>query len=209
MADFSKYQDINNISNWPWPGKAFIILLVMLIVIGLGYYLFTSDQIADLKAKERIEVTKIEEFTNKYKKAANLDLYRIQMEEMQGVFNDLLERLPKSTEIPGLLDEISYAASGAGVDLISHSCQSEVPKEFYMEKPISIQATGSYHQISDFVSRVSGLPRIVTLHDFKIEPAKAAKRRAGDDPDGSPEILSFTVLMIWVLNPLEGFTVKT
>ncbi len=192
MADFSKYQDINNIGNWPWPGKIVVIALVMLVVFGLGYYFFTSDQIQELEAKQRIEQDKLSEFRTKYKKAANLELYRVQMEEMQGIFNDLLERLPKSTEIPGLLDEISYAASGAGVDLISHSYQTEIPKEFYMEKPISILATGSYHQIADFVSRISGLPRIVTLHDFKIEPAKDAKRRAGDAED--IELLSFTVL---------------
>ncbi len=188
----SKYQDINNIGNWPWPGKIVVIALVMLAVFGLGYYFFTSDQLQELESKERIERDKLTEFTNKYKKAANLELYRQQKEDMQGIFNDLLERLPTSSEIPGLLDEISYAASGAGVDLISHSYQSEVPKEFYMEKPIAISAIGSFHQIADFVSRISGLPRIVTIHDFKIEPAKSTSRRAGEE-EGA-EILSFTVV---------------
>lgn len=192
MADMSKYQDINNIGNWPWPGKIFVIILMMLVVFGLGYYLFTSDQLQKLESEERIEQEKLTEFTNKYKKAANLELYRQQKEEMQGIFNDLLERLPKSTEIPGLLDEISYAASGAGVDLISHSYQSEVPKEFYLEKPIAISAIGSYHQIADFVSRISGLPRIVTIHDFKIQPAKNTSARSGE-VEGT-EVLSFTVL---------------
>ncbi len=188
----SKYQDINNMGNWPWPGKIAVIVAAMLVVFGLGYYFFTSDQLLELESKERIEQEKISEFTTKYKKAANLELYRQQKQEMQNIFNDLLERLPKSTEIPGLLDEISYAASGAGVDLISHSYQGEVPKEFYMEKPISISAIGSYHQIADFVSRISGLPRIVTLHDFKIQPATATGRRAGEDSNA--ETLSFTVL---------------
>ncbi|NVJ65182.1 MAG: type 4a pilus biogenesis protein PilO [Gammaproteobacteria bacterium] len=192
MADMSKYQDINNIGNWPWPGKIVVIVLVMLTVFGLGYYFFTSDQLQELESKQRVEQDRLTEFENKYKKAANLELYRQQMEDMQGIFNDLLERLPKSTEIPGLLDEISYAASGAGVDLISHSYQNEVPKEFYMEKPIAIAAIGSFHQIADFVSRISGLPRIVTIHDFKIEPAKDVNRRAGED--SGEEILSFTVL---------------
>ncbi|MEQ9209625.1 MAG: type 4a pilus biogenesis protein PilO, partial [Pseudomonadales bacterium] len=34
--------------------------------------------------------------------------------------------------------------------------------------PISISASGGYHDFATFVSGVSGLPRIVTLHDFEI-----------------------------------------
>jgi len=196
MADLSQYQDFNNIGSWPLPGKIFVIVAVMLIVLGLGYYLDTSDQVSELESKQSKETQLIEEFKTKYKKAANLQAYRDQMAEMQETFKGLLQQLPRNTEIPGLLDEISYAATGAGVELISHKYLDEVKKEFYIEKPIQILATGSYHQIADFVSRVSGLPRIVTLHDFKIEPASSsASGRGGSRPDaGGAERLSFSVL---------------
>lgn len=194
MADMSKYQDIGNIGNWPWPGKIVAIIIAMAVIMGLGYYLVINDQVTELESKQNQQVQKLEEFKVKYKKAANLELYRAQKKEIQTIFDDLLDRLPKTTEIPGLLDEISYAASAAGVDLISHSYQPEIPKDFYLEKPIAISAVGSYHQISDFVSRVSGLPRIVTLHNFKVAPS-AEKRRNNTDGEGSEaEVLSFTVL---------------
>ncbi|MNZ73810.1 Pilus assembly protein, PilO [compost metagenome] len=32
---------------------------------------------------------------------------------------------------------------------------------------------GGYHDLATFVSGVSSLPRIVTLHDFEIKPASA------------------------------------
>ncbi len=34
--------------------------------------------------------------------------------------------------------------------------------------PIDIEVNGSYHSFGGFVSKIAGLPRIVTLHDFKI-----------------------------------------
>ena len=195
MADFSKYQDINSIGSWPLPGKIVVILLAMLIVLGLGYYFDTSDQLGSLESEQKKEQQLIGEFKTKYKKAANLADYRKQMKEMEASFKDLLSQLPKNTEIPGLLDEISYAASGAGVDLLSHKYLAEVQKEFYIEKPIQILATGNYHQIADFVSRVSGLPRIVTLHEFKIEPAKVAVNNRRTQQGGTEtEQLSFSVL---------------
>ena len=38
--------------------------------------------------------------------------------------------------------------------------------------PIDIQVSGDYHGFGAFVSGVAALPRIVTLHDFKIVPVK-------------------------------------
>ena len=41
-------------------------------------------------------------------------------------------------------------------------------REFYVELPIAISASGSYHDLGAFISGMAGLPRIVTLHDFVI-----------------------------------------
>ncbi|MBL4900100.1 MAG: type 4a pilus biogenesis protein PilO, partial [Colwellia sp.] len=45
----------------------------------------------------------------------------------------------------------------------------EISKEIYIELPIDIEVNGSYHSFGNFVSKIAGLPRIVTLHDFKID----------------------------------------
>ena len=44
----------------------------------------------------------------------------------------------------------------------------EQAQTFYVELPIAIEATGSYHDLGAFISGMAGLPRIVTLHDFEI-----------------------------------------
>ena len=41
---------------------------------------------------------------------------------------------------------------------------------FYAELPVEMSVEGGYHELGAFVSRVAGLPRIVTLHDFDLEP---------------------------------------
>lgn len=193
MADLSQYQDFNNIGSWPLPGKIVFIIIAMLVVLGLGYYFDTSEQISELESKQKKEVQLLADYKREYEKAVNLDAYREQMAEMKETFKGLLEQLPKNTEIPGLLDEISYAASGAGVELLSHKYLDETKKAFYIEKPIEIVATGNYHQIADFVSRISKLPRIVTLHSFEIKPAGNDSRRGAPNREQS-EQLSFSVL---------------
>ncbi len=193
MADLSQYQDFNNIGSWPLPGKIAFIAIAMVVVLGLGYYFDTSEQLSELDSKAKKQEQLLADYKREYEKAVNLDAYREQMAEMKETFKGLLEQLPKNTEIPGLLDEISYAASGAGVELLSHKYLNESKKQFYIEKPIEIVATGSYHQIADFVSRISKLPRIVTLHGFTISEARGNQRNS-NPTTGSGETLSFSVL---------------
>ena len=40
----------------------------------------------------------------------------------------------------------------------------------YLNVPISIKVTGTYHEFGDFISGLAALPRIVTIHDIKIAP---------------------------------------
>ncbi len=161
--------DVNNIGNWPALPKALAIAFVCLLVVGLVYYLDTSAQLDELAAEERKETDLRSEFENKQRKAANLQAYEQQMQQMQEAFKDLLRQLPKGTEVPNLLDEVSYAISGAGLINNKFKQLPDVKQEFYIESPIEISIAGSYHQIGEFVSRVSALPRIVTIHDFTLK----------------------------------------
>jgi type IV pilus assembly protein PilO len=44
----------------------------------------------------------------------------------------------------------------------------EAPRDFYAEVPITLNLTGSYHDIGAFTGDVAQLPRIVTLNDINM-----------------------------------------
>lgn len=160
--------DINNMGSWPLPAKLFIAAIVFSVVLFLGHYLFVGDQRTQLEQIERKEVELKKEFEKKQGKAVNLEDYKRQMSTIQESFKTLLQQLPKASEMAGLVDDISYAATGAGCEMESATFEDEKESAFYSEKPISLVVSGGYHQLADFVSRISRLPRIVTLHDFEI-----------------------------------------
>jgi type IV pilus assembly protein PilO len=161
--------DFNNMGSWPLAGKAIMLSIAFGIVVGLGFYFFIGDQRNDLVTIERKEIELKKEFEKKQSKAVNLDAYKRQMKTIQESFETLLQQLPKADQMAELLDEVSYAATGAGCEIVSLGFDAEKEAEFYSEKPIQIQVSGGYHQIANFISRVSRLPRIVTLHDFNIK----------------------------------------
>ena len=83
-------------------------------------------------------------------------------------FETILRQLPSDTEIPGLIEDITLVGLKNGLNFTSIDLRPEQKYEFYIEKPIQIVVSGTYHELGAFVSDVADLTRIVTLHDFTI-----------------------------------------
>lgn len=164
--------DFDNVGSWPMAVKAIIWIVVFLVCLGLGYKLHLSGLQQNLTQIEQKETTLKSEFKDKAGKAANLDAYRKQMEEMEETFGALVRQLPSDTEVPGLLEDITNRGVASGLEFTSIDLQPEQTAEFYVELPIKMVVEGTYHDLGAFVSGIAGLPRIVTLHDFNIEPGK-------------------------------------
>lgn len=162
--------DFANPGAWPLPVRALSLMLALILTLGCGHWMHLAgkgEQLALLAGQEG-ELRR--EYRRKALLAANLDARRAQKAQMQAAFDALLQQLPGDAEVPGLLDDITRAALGSGLAIRSIDLQAERPAEFYAELPIEIVVEGGYHRIGAFVSAVAALPRIVTLHDFAIEP---------------------------------------
>ena len=180
--DQFKNLDFDNVGDWPGLVKGFFTVLVFAAVIGLVYYFHTTEQIQRLETEQRNERSLKDEFETKQRKAVNLVAYREQMKEMCLSFRGMLRQLPTSTEIPGLIDDISQSEAYSGLEFRETKYLKERKAQFYTEKPVQIEVTGDYHQLGMFVSRVSSLPRIVTLHNLSIErPRRQSSNSSADN----------------------------
>lgn len=166
--------DIQQIGVWPAALKAILLLTVLLVILALGYFFKVQDVSQQTQIAARQEAELLREYENKAFLAANLDAYRAQMVELDETFGALLQQLPKDTEVPGLLEDITEVAYGSGLSMKSISLQPEKTTEYYVELPIRIDVTGDYHDFGSFVSGVASLPRIVTLHDYTIKETEGA-----------------------------------
>jgi len=164
--------DLNNLGSWPAPVKFITGVILLAVVLALGYYLHLQDMQVQLEQQQAQETTLKQQFSSKAFQAANLEAYKEQMAEMETSFGALLRQLPSDTEVPGLLEDITRTGLGSGLEFEEIKLQPEVVQQFYIELPITIKVIGGYHDLATFVSGVSSLPRIVTLHDFEIKPEK-------------------------------------
>lgn len=173
--------DMNNYGGWPLSVKITCWFFVYFAVVALGYFVVIRSQIDTISNAQAKEQTLLNEFREKDSKLRNLQQYQAQLQEMEANFNQQLEQLPKETEIPSLVEDINLTGVNSGLKFKNIRLEDEVKQEFFIEQPISIDATGDYHAFGAFVSGIAALPRIVTLHDFVVE-AKADTEKKSDIP---------------------------
>ncbi|MFK8029209.1 MAG: type 4a pilus biogenesis protein PilO [Gammaproteobacteria bacterium] len=173
IADDINSLDVNDIGRAPFWLRVVLIVLIFAIVSGFGVWQFVikskKPQLEQVQAKEQ---DLRDEFSAKQRKAANLDAYRRQLEEMETNLGAMLKQLPGRTEIPSLLVDISQTGLASGLQEELFQPMPEARKEVFAEKPIKIRLKGDYHELGKFVSDIAELPRIVVLEDVEIDGSK-------------------------------------
>jgi type IV pilus assembly protein PilO len=169
---FQELQDLlrQDPGRWPLPVRLGVIGIFFVVVsVALIYFGVWTQKKDDLAQYQSEEQTLRQEFRTKHAKAVNLDLYKLQLDEIQKSFGTMLRQLPGKTEMAALLTDISQTGSQAGLTQENFKKQPEEIKDFYAMMPIQIRLKGSYHELGAFVSGIAALPRIVTLHDVAIK----------------------------------------
>jgi len=164
--------DFNDLGNASATAKGFILGLLVVVIVVLGYMLMIKNQRVELESLVKKETELKQQFERKQGLAANLEEYRVQLQEMKDLLDVMLRQLPSKTEMPDLLIDISQTALATGIRNELFEPGAEANRGFYAEKPISIRMLGSYHQFGQFVSGVASLPRVVimTMSDIELKP---------------------------------------
>ena len=173
IVDDLRSLDTNDPGRWPLPIRVGAVAIAFVAVVAIGIYMFVIKQEQPLLERAQQEERDLRvTFEDKQRKAANFDAYRAQLAEIERDFGAMLRQLPGKTEVPSLLVDISQTGLGAGLEEQLFQPMGEIQKDFYAELPIKLRYTGNYHELGNFVSGIAALPRIVTLHDISIKPAK-------------------------------------
>jgi type IV pilus assembly protein PilO len=98
----------------------------------------------------------------------NQAAYQQQTSQLEGYIQSIIAQLPEELDIPGLIADISKAGSLVGLEFNHIKPLKPIEHVYYTELPIDISVSGNYMQLADFITRLAGMQRIVTLDDFDI-----------------------------------------
>ncbi|OJA06836.1 type 4a pilus biogenesis protein PilO [Halomonas sp. QHL1] len=162
--------DVKEAGGWPWLLKVLSCCLALMAALCLMMWFVISDQRGALMAAQRQEVRLLSEYRSKASEAAFLPEMREQLATLEGQLGRMRTMLPTDAEIPSLLDSISDAAVDNRLTIETIRLRPTQTQAHYVEQPLDIQVRGGYHQLARFSADIASLPRMVTQHDFSLEP---------------------------------------
>jgi type IV pilus assembly protein PilO len=164
-----KELELREVGTWPTPLRAAIVGTVGLLALVLFANLLVGPVLDNIMIAKNNIVAMKQDYSIKHNIAANLDEYRVQMVEMQQMYDKVLHEIPANNKIPELVSEISKEATAEGLKYELIRPGASISKDnLFMELPVSLKLIGSYHGFGRFLSRLAALDRVLTVHDFTI-----------------------------------------
>jgi type IV pilus assembly protein PilO len=159
---------LQNFVDGPKLPKVVLGLVGLVALVAATYFFLLApiqERIAVLverKAKVSADVAKARA------QVAEIERFRRELAELEKRLVLLQDRLPSEKETPTLYRALSSAAEQSGLGVSLFQPRESRAKDVVNEIPIVLAAEGSYHQLAKFFERVAGLPRVVTVNDFKM-----------------------------------------
>ncbi|MCU0594088.1 MAG: type 4a pilus biogenesis protein PilO [Desulfobacterota bacterium] len=144
-----------------------------IVVLVVAFWYFIYDPYSTEIAQTEEKIAKLQTEINKAKaRAANLRRFEAEYAEVDAQFQEALKLLPNTKEIPSLLKSITQLGTDSQLEFLLFSPQRERAQDFFMEIPVSIEVSGTYHNVAIFFDKVGQMERIVNILNVSMAPQK-------------------------------------
>ena len=157
--------DVDEITEWPLLPQLLVILVLIVLIQGVGTWLYVlplDDELQQMKQQEQTLKTTLRIKANK---VAALPQLQSQLDELTSRYDYLLEQLPVQKELASMLASVNELGLDNALTFTRIDWGQKQNKEFLYRLPLNIELTGDYHEIGDFSAAIAKLPRIISFDD--------------------------------------------
>lgn len=160
-----KFAETSNSYKW------FGVGVIVAALLGAFWYFKYDPDTQKIKRleRERQDLSKRVAEAEGYIK--NYEKFKQEKEKVQAELDEALKKLPKSKDVPTLLEDINKSVITAGLNISLFQPGPPADKELYSEFLINLNVTGGYHNFAAFTDTISKLDRIVTISSINMAPA--------------------------------------
>jgi type IV pilus assembly protein PilO len=150
-----------------------LIVAVVIIALLAGFYQFVyKKKVGYIKIFEAQLTTLNNELQELRVIKKKLEEFKSMIVELEVQLDEAQRQLPRSKEIPTLLNDISKFGKKAGLEFLSFRPASEAKKGFYAEVPINLVVNGPFHNLAQFIDDIVHYPRIIKISSVTMSSPK-------------------------------------
>jgi type IV pilus assembly protein PilO len=147
-----------------------LVVLGVVVAIVLGYFFLVWTPLQDSIESEKAQVENQRILMKKNQRLAkNIPKKKEEYKKLQVQLKVALNMLPKKSQIPDLLEGVTWAGKDSGLQFSTFKPESESVKSIYAEVPVSLSVVGTFRQLLTFLKRVGEMPRIVDVKNLSLK----------------------------------------
>jgi len=152
----------------PWFVQ-FVVLLVIVGAIwsGLHFLVFqkTRDETATSEAK--LVQLKRENDANQIV-VSNMAAFEASLENSKRELEELKDLLPEAVQLSNIMQTIQTKAKARNLTLRVFRPRGDIARDYYTEKPITLDVSGSYNNLGQFFADMANYERINSVGNFEV-----------------------------------------
>lgn len=196
-----KTLDLSECGEWDLRLKVLSWVGITTLVTAAGSFFLVKPIFDQISAYEAERPQALEALRSKEVEFKRVQAYQEKLAEMDSHFKQQLLQLPKESEIPDLVQDVTHSARASGFSIVTVGLQQEKNTGIVIEQPISVDAAGDFRSFGRFVESISGLSRIVNIGNFTIETDDSKRTLAHMLPHVSYKIQANTYRYLEPVEP--------
>jgi type IV pilus assembly protein PilO len=181
-----------SLSKLPWYGQLGAFFALSLAGAGVFWNFYVKPAQESLTQREAQLATVRADIQRGLATARRLPEFRRQVTELEAQLDRLRPVLPSEKDVADLLRRIQGMATQSNLTIRGFAPQAVATRQMYAEWPIGLQIEGTYHNLGNFLERVSKFPRIINVTGIHIK----AKDNGGPGDSITAECTATTFVLV-------------
>jgi len=147
-----------------------MVLVGIVIAIFAAYFVMFLTPLYDSIESEKVQVeSQRVRLQRNERLASNIPKKKEEYKKLQTQLKIALNMLPKKSQIPDLLEGVTWAGKDSGLSFSEFKPGAESVQSIYAEVPVTLAVSGTFKQLITFLKRVGEMSRIVDIKNLKLK----------------------------------------
>jgi type IV pilus assembly protein PilO len=180
-----------SLSKMPWYGQIGAFVALSLAAAGVFWNWHAQPAKASIDQRRAQLETMKATIERGRKNERRLPEIRQQIAEREAQLERLRTVLPEEQDVADLLRRVQAMATQSNLTIRGFTPRAIAKKQMHMEWPIGLELEGSYHDLGDFLERISKFPRIINVGELHV-----VAREVPTGPTLTAELTATTFVLV-------------